>query len=133
MDNQDRRADLKRLVDTLRRVTTAVQILPFVYSAISIVALSVYTFIPAETQSQLDTLFYISPICIIAFLILSKLLHLCKWHKTACILPAIPQVVGFIDCYIINLTIPEVYIFNAVIITMTALLLVAAYKVFFKW
>jgi len=42
MDSQDRRADLKRLVDTLRRVTTAVQILPFIYSAISIILLAVY-------------------------------------------------------------------------------------------
>lgn len=132
MDNQDRRADLKRLVDTLRRVTTAVQVLPFVYSALSIVTLSVYNFIPEEAQSQLDTLFYISPVCIVAFLILSKLLRLCKWHKTACILPAIPQIVGFIDCYIITLTVSEAYIINAVIIVMTVLLLIAAYKVFFK-
>lgn len=132
MDSQDRRTDLKRLVDTLRRVTTAVQVLPFVYSALSIITLSVYNFIPEEAQSQLDTLFYISPICIVAFLILSKLLRLCKWNKTACILPAIPQIVGFIDCYIITLTVPEAYIINAVIIVMTVLLLVAAYKVFFR-
>ena len=132
MDNQDRRADLKRLVDTLRRVTTAVQVLPFVYSALSIVTLPVYNFIPEEAQSQLDTLFYISPVCIVAFLILSKLLRLCKWHKTACILPAIPQIVGFIDCYIITLTVSEAYIINAVIIVMTVLLLIAAYKVFFR-
>ena len=132
MDNQDRRADLKRLVDTLRRVTTAVQVLPFVYSALSIVTLSVYNFIPEEAQSQLDTLFYISPVCIVAFLILSKLLRLCKWHKTACILPAIPKIVGFIDCYIITLTVSEAYIINAVIIVMTVLLLIAAYKVFFR-
>lgn len=132
MDNQDRRADLKRLVDTLRRVTTAVQVLPFVYSALSIVTLSVYNFIPEEAQSQLDTLFYISPVCTVAFLILSKLLRLCKWHKTACILPAIPQIVGFIDCYIITLTVSEAYIINAVIIVMTVLLLIAAYKVFFR-
>lgn len=132
MDNRDQRVDLKFLVSTLRRVTTAVQVLPFVYSAISIITLSVYNFIPEEAQSQLDTLFYISPICIVAFLILSKLLRLCKWNKTACILPAIPQIVGFIDCYIITLTVPEAYIINAVIIVMTVLLLVAAYKVFFR-
>lgn len=132
MDNRDQRVDLKFLVSTLRRVTTAVQVLPFVYSALSIITLSVYNFIPEEAQSQLDTLFYISPICIVAFLILSKLLRLCKWNKTACILPAIPQIVGFIDCYIITLTVPEAYIINAVIIVMTVLLLVAAYKVFFR-
>lgn len=132
MDSQDRRADLKRLVDTLRRVTTAVQILPFIYSAISIILLAVYNIVPESVQMLLDTLFYISPVTVVAFLLLSKLLHFCKWHKTACVLPLVPQVVSLTDYYIINLTVPEVWVANGTIITMTILLLVAAYKVFFK-
>lgn len=132
MDSQDRRTDLKRLVDTLRRVTTAVQILPFIYSAISIILLAVYNIIPEGVQMILDTLFYVSPVTIVAFLLLSKLLHMCKWHKTACILPVVPQAVSLTDYYIINLTIPEVWVANSLIIVMSALLLIAAYKVFFK-
>lgn len=132
MDSQDRRADLKRLVDTLRRVTTAVQILPFIYSAISIILLAVYNIVPESVQMILDTLFYVSPVTIVAFLLLSKLLHMCKWHKTACILPIVPQAVSLTDYYIINLTIPEVWVANSLIIVMSALLLIAAYKVFFK-
>lgn len=132
MDSQDRRADLKRLVDTLRRVTTAVQILPFIYSAISIILLAVYNIVPEGVQMILDTLFYVSPVTIVAFLLLSKLLHMCKWHKTACILPMVPQAVSITDYYIINLTIPEVWVANSLIIVMSALLLIAAYKVFFK-
>jgi len=80
----------------------------------------------------LDTLFYVSPVTIVAFLLLSKLLHMCKWHKTACILPMVPQAVSITDYYIINLTIPEVWVANSLIIVMSALLLIAAYKVFFK-
>ena len=132
MDSQDRRADLKRLVDTLRRVTTAVQILPLIYSAISIILLAVYNIVPEGVQMILDTLFYVSPVTIVAFLLLSKLLHMCKWHKTACILPMVPQAVSITDYYIINLTIPEVWVANSLIIVMSALLLIAAYKVFFK-
>lgn len=132
MDSQDRRADLKRLIDTLRRVTTAVQILPFIYSAISIILLAVYNIVPEGVQMILDTLFYVSPVTIVAFLLLSKLLHMCKWHKTACVLPVVPQAVSLTDYYIINLTIPEVWVANSLIIVMSALLLIAAYKVFFK-
>ena len=77
-------------------------------------------------------LFYISPVTIVAFLLLSKLLHLCKWHKTACIIPAIPQVVSLFDYYIYTLTDLSVNIVNIVLVLMTVLLLVAAYKVFFK-
>lgn len=77
-------------------------------------------------------LFYISPVTIVAFLLLSKLLHLCKWHKTACVIPAIPQVVSLVDYYIYTLTDLGVNIVNIVLVIMTVLLLVAAYKVFFK-
>lgn len=133
MDNRDQRAaDLKFLVNTLRRVTTAVQVLPFIYSAISIVILSCYNLISEDAQYNIDMLFYISPVTIVAFLLLSKLLHLCKWHKTACIIPAIPQVVSLVDYYIYTLTDLGVNIVNIVLILMTVLLLVAAYKVFFK-
>ena len=132
MDSQDRRADLKRLVDTLRRVTTAVQILPFIYSAISIVLLAVYNIVPESVQMLLDTLFYVSPVTVIAFLLLSKLLNMCVWHKSACILPLVPQAVSLTDYYIINLTVPEVWVANTLIVVMSAILLVAAYKVFFK-
>ena len=132
MDSQDRRADLKRLVDTLRRVTTAVQILPFIYSAISIILLAVYNIVPESVQMLLDTLFYVSPVTVVAFLLLSKLLHMCVWHKSACVLPLVPQAVSLTDYYIINLTVPEVWVANTLIVVMSAILLVAAYKVFFK-
>lgn len=132
MDSQDRRADLKRLVDTLRRVTTAAQVLPFIYSAISIVLLAVYNIVPESVQMLLDTLFYVSPVTVVAFLVFSKLLHLCKWHKTACVLPLVPQAISLIDYYLITLTVPEVWIVNMTIVAMTILPLIAAYKVFFK-
>lgn len=132
MESQDRRADIKRLIDTLRRVTTAVQVLPFVYSAIYIIVLVVYNFSSMEVQSTLDTLFYVSPIIIIGFLLLSKLLCLCMWHKIACSLPVVPQIISFIDCYIFTFSDSAVYVFNGMLIIMTAILLIASYNVFLK-
>lgn len=126
------RSDLEFLVKTLRRTTTAVQILPFVYSALYVILLAAYQFIPELFQSTMDNLFYVSPVCMVAFLVLSKTLRLCKWHKTACIIPFIPQVVNFIDCHVLMLSENEAIVFNATLITMVALLLVTAYKVFFK-
>lgn len=134
MDNQDqgRRADLKRLITTLRRVTTAVQVFPFIYSATYIVLLSIYNIIPENFQATLDNLFYISPACVVTFLVLSKVLLLCKWHKAACIIPIIPQVANFIDCHVIAFSEAQVHIFNGTVLAMAALLMFAAYKVFFK-
>lgn len=132
MDNQDRRADLKRLITTLRRVTTAVQVFPFIYSALYIALLAAYNFVPEDYQATLDNLFYISPACIVTFLILSKVLLLCRWHKAACIIPIIPQVANFIDCHVVMLSEAQVYLFNGTLIGMTVLLVFAAYKVFFR-
>ena len=132
MDNQDRRADLKRLITTLRRVTTAVQVFPFIYSALYIALLATYNFVPEDYQATLDNLFYISPACIVTFLILSKVLLLCRWHKAACIIPIIPQVANFIDCHVVMLSEAQVYLFNGTLLCMTVLLVFAAYKVFFR-
>lgn len=132
MGDQDRRADIKRLIDTLRRVTTAVQIMPFIYSGLYIITLVFYNFASQNVQSILDTLFYVSPICIIAFLLLSRLLHLCIWHKTACIIPFVPQVVSAIDCYFFIFPVKAIYIFNGTLILMSSLLLVSAYNVFLR-
>lgn len=132
MDNQDRRADLKRLITTLRRVTTAVQVFPFIYSALYIALLATYNFVPEDYQATLDNLFYISPACIVTFLILSKVLLLCRWHKAACIIPIIPQVANFVDCHVVMLSEAQVYLFNGTLIGMTVLLVFAAYKVFFR-
>ena len=132
MDNQDRRADLKRLITTLRRVTTAVQVFPFIYSALYIALLATYNFVPEDYQATLDNLFYISPACIVTFLILSKVLLLCRWHKAACIIPIIPQVANFIDCHVVMLSEAQVYLFNGTLLGMTVLLVFATYKVFFR-
>ena len=132
MDNQDRRADLKRLITTLRRVTTAVQVFPFIYSALYIALLATYNFVPEDYQATLDNLFYISPACIVTFLILSKVLLLCRWHKAACIIPIIPQVANFIDCHVVMLSEAQDYLFNGTLLGMTVLLVFATYKVFFR-
>lgn len=132
MEGQEYRADVKRLVSILRNVTTAVQVFPFVYSTLYIISIIVYNYVPEEIQLAFDSILYVSPICIAAFLVLSKLLRLCKWHKTACVIPAIPLVVSLVDYYVISFSETFAYVFNYVIAGMCLLLLLAAYNVFFK-
>ena len=80
----------------------------------------------------LDTLFYVSPIVVCGFLVESHILKLCYWHKSACILPILPQLIVFIDAYITELTSIEAYIAIITPIALSALLLIAAYNVFMK-
>lgn len=132
MEGQEYRADVRRLVSILRNVTTAVQVFPFVYSTLYIISLIVYNYVPEEAQLAFDSILYVSPICIAAFLVLSKLLQLCKWHKTACVVPSIPLVVSLADYYVVSFSETFAYVFNYVIAGMCVLLLLAAYNVFFK-
>lgn len=133
MENHEQRVDsIKYLVSKLRYITLAVQIMPFVYSFIYILCLVAYLFCSEPILVLLNTLSYVSPVVIVGFLIESKILKLCKWHKTACILPILPQILVFIDYYIIELTEIEAYIAIATPIALSILLLIAAYNVFVK-
>lgn len=108
------------------------QILPFIYSSLYIAALVAYNYVPEDAQLAMDSILYVSPICIIAFLVLSKTLRMCRWHRITCSIPAIPLVVNFFDYYVISFSETFVYSFNYVIALMCVLLLIAAYKVFVK-
>ena len=128
----DNRDAIKYVVSKLRDITLAVQIIPFAYTFIYIITLILYLFASEEVLTILDTLLYVSPIIIICMLVESKVLKLCRWHKTACALPAIPQINILIDRYIYEFSIRAEIIHLSIILLMSILLLVAAYNVFLK-
>lgn len=130
--NDRKPLDLKGLVDTLRHVTTAVQIIPFIYVAIYIVVLSVYYVASGDVLWLADTLFYVSPMTVIAFLLLSRVLHLCKWHRRAVMLPLLPQIVNMLDYYIIDMSEIAAQVNIILFVCMAIILLIAAYNVFFR-
>lgn len=123
---------LEELVSRLRYVTLDVQILPFIYSLLFTVSMILYLTCPDSVSRVCDYLFYISPVTMAAFLILSKLLKMCIWHKTACLLPFIPQVFSFIDMNIYQFHCESATATITITLSMAIFLLVAAYKVFFK-
>lgn len=123
---------IKYLINKLRYITLAVQILPFVYSFFYILSLVMYLICDESALRILDTLFYVSPIVVCAFLVESHILKLCKWHKAACILPILPQAIVLTDAYIVELTSIEAQIAIITPIVLSVLLLIAAYNVFFK-
>lgn len=131
-EKDQRQLDLRNLVDKLRHVTTAVQIIPFVYVPVYMVALMLYYHASEDVLWILDTLFYVSPMTVLAFLVLSKALKLCKWHRRAVALPLIPQAFTFLDYYVIDFSEVVVTVNFCIIITMAVLLMIAAYHVFLK-
>ena len=119
------------IVSVLRNITWAVQIFPFVYTALYIPVFIAYNFAPDTALDILDALFYVSPVVILAQLLYSRLLKLCIWHRIACCIPLLAELVDFTDSYIYQLSANQVYIINITIVVMIVLYAIAFYKVFF--
>ena len=132
MDKDHQNLDIAGLVKKLRYVTAAVQVMPFVYSDIFIVCMVLYLFCSDEAACACDTLFYVSPVTVVSFLILSRLLRMCVWHRTACVLPLIPQLISFVDRNVIEFPFSAASITIVTSIVLFATLLVAAYKTFIR-
>lgn len=128
MENQDA---IKYIITKLRAITTMVQIAPFVYAFFCIAAYIMYLFASEKALFVVDLFLYISPIVVVNNLINSRILKLCIWHKTACILPLFPNAVVCFDEIICELPVSYVTAGVFIVIILTALLLIAAHKVFF--
>lgn len=132
MASQDSRLEgVKRIVDILRSATLTVQILPFVLSSLFIFDFWAYTKLSDTALSIIDSALYVSPLVVIAMLVLSKVLRLCRWHRIACLIPTAPDIMNIVD-FFFPLSKVEAYAFNITIVTMVVLLLIAAYNVFLK-
>lgn len=133
MEERDRqRLNLEGLIKKLRSVTVAVQVMPFIYTAIYIICMAFYFRADEGFLVVLDTLFYVSPSVTVEFLVLSKILHLCKWHKLTCALPVVPQIVVLLDHTVFYFSKFATYLAISISIVMCMLLLFAAYNVFLK-
>lgn len=133
MDNQDESDErIKRLILTLRDITLAVQIAPFVISLLYILGITAQLLFSGDTSWLFSIILYTPPPIILIMLIFSRMLHLCKWHRLACALPLVPFCFTMIDAYLIELSDIAVWILNGLAIAMIIMLLMAAYNVFLK-
>lgn len=132
MEQDQQRLRLEGIIKKLRSVTLAVQIMPFCYTFLYLVAMVFYLFSDDAVVNILDTLFYVSPVVVVQFLILSRSLRLCKWHKIACSLPIVPQIMVILDRTLLFFSERAAEVSVAAMILMSVLLLIAAYNVFLK-
>ena len=131
MGNQEKELVLEML-ERLKRITNLVKILPFFFSGLYIVLMTMY-FIPNESLwFVLDTFFYVSPVVAVVFTLLSKTLGLCNWHRTACVLPVIPQAFVLVDKFAFDLTRIGFFLHTVLTMTLFLTLLICAFNVFYK-
>lgn len=132
MDNQDPKDVLGKLVIVLRKLTRLVKAIPFTYLIIYSIYLLLGLFCCETVISWLDSLIVISPATTVTLLSLSKVLKLCKWHKTACVFPLTTQAESFIDNNIIQFTQGEIVAINLIIAIVVVFFLAAVYKHFYN-
>lgn len=130
MDSRENENKIAHLVVILRRITYTVQLAPFIYSGILLVILPLCFFASDTVLDLLDSIAYTSPTVMVIFLIESRILKLCKWHRAACLMPLIPQIPVFIDRYFWSFSYHLAAIVDAMVILTWILFLVAVYKVF---
>ena len=131
MDSRDPRGAVSRVIDILRKVTRLVQVAPFAYLALYSIYMIFGALVPDGAVSMADGVMFNSPAVTILFLVLSRLLKLCRWHKAACLIPSASQVEGVVDCYFFTFTQTEIIVMNVIIGVLSLVFLARANKRFF--
>ena len=131
MDSRGQSGGVKFLVALFRSLTRVAQILPFAYLLVFALYLFLERFIPEGALAVIDSVLYPSPAVTGLFLLMSRSLKLCAWHKAACLLPSATSVESYIDSYVITFTQGEVIAVNAVTGMAFVIFLIIAIRHFF--
>ena len=110
MESRDPR--IERLVSVLRLITRIVQVLPFAYLLLLAIYLLVERSLPVWALRLADNLLNVPVISFVGLLAAGKLLKLCAWYRTACLLPLSVKAECWIDAFVFTFTQREVIIIN---------------------
>ena len=131
MDSQDQRAAVRKLTKILRKVTRIIQWIPFVYLGVYAIASFSEARLTDELLCLRDSIGAVTPAVNVGFLVFSRLLQLCRWHRIACILPLSTPAVDYVDNYVIQFTQNEVVALNISLGIISLLFLILANRHFF--
>ena len=124
---------LNSIIDSQVRIVLAVQLAPFVYNLLFLVVFSLAFFSQnVELLTAVNYMCFISPLVIVAHLVYSWMLRFCVWHRLACALPILPQMVDLYDTYVSEFTVEQIIIVKATIIVTVLLYFIFAYGTFFS-
>lgn len=134
MGNQERKVgnDMRTAFSRLRDVTRIMKVAPFVYAVILIVIAFLYVLCNEETLYIIDKTFYVSPLVVMLFFMLSYKLKFCNWYRLQCSLPLIPQSVVYIDSYVYEFSENVTYLSLAFFGLIFLVSLINTYFVFIK-
>lgn len=124
---------LNSIIDSQVRIVLAVQLAPFIYNLLFLVVFSLAFFSSnVRLLTAVNYFCFISPLVIVAHLVYSWMLRFCVWHRLACALPILPQLVDLYDTYVSEFTVEQIIIVKATIIVTVLLYFLFAYGTFFS-
>ena len=127
------RLQLNSIIGPHVRIVLAVQVAPFIYTLLYLVVFTLAFFSTnAELLTAIDYFCFISPVVVVAHLVYSWMLRFCVWHRLACALPILPQLVDLYDTYISPFTVGQIIFVKATIIVTILLYFLFAYGTFFS-
>lgn len=127
------RLKLNSIIDSQVRIVLAVQLAPFIYNILFLVVFSLAFFSTNVAMlTAINYFCFISPLVVVAHLVYSWMLRFCVWHRLACALPILPQLVDLYDTYISPFTVEQIIIVKATIIVTILLYFLFAYGTFFS-
>ncbi len=121
-----------KMIYNYRKIRAFVKLMPYLYIATHIFTMLGYLFLGETASTLCDISFYTSPFAIFCLLVLSRLCNLCKWHKTACILPLVSFTITTIDSFVYRLTQYSLDVYYIMIVVILIATIVSAYHVFIK-
>ena len=131
MDSPDQRGAVSRLVAILRKVTRIVQLLPFAYLLLLSAYLLLSPVLPEWLLLIADNALNLPVSAIIGLLGMGKLLKLCAWFRTACLMPMLTKAESWIDSFIITFTQGEIILINTALGILFLFYIYLSYRHFF--
>ena len=131
MENPDPNGAVSHLVAILRKITRVVQLLPFAYLLLFASYLLCESVLPDAIVRLADNVLNTPLLAILVMLGAGRLLRLCNWFKTACVLPITTKVEGYIDAFVFTFTQEEIIFINTAVGLLVAAFLILAIRHFY--
>lgn len=122
---------VSRLVAVLRKITRIVQLLPFAYLLLLAIYLLTESLLPDFMLGIADNVLNAPLVAIIGLLGAGRILKLCGWFRTACLLPVATKVESWVDSFLITFTKAEVITINTLLGIAFLIYIYLSYRHFF--
>lgn len=83
-----------------------------------------------DVPGVFDAVLYANPVSVAVLLLAGRILKLCAWFKTACLMPLLSQIEGVVDSFLFQFTQGEIVAINCCIALVCIIFIVSSVRHF---